>query len=84
MAGGAVAEPLHGARLGGPELLLSADARVGGARRHSNNIILYRELEEEEDLCLFSEGRFRLLGYHLFSTLILIRYGRCLIRSREA
>ena len=48
MAGGAVAEPLHGARLGGPELLLSADARVGGARRHSNNIILYRELEEEE------------------------------------
>ena len=49
MAGGAVAEPLHGARLGGPELLLSADARVGGARRHSNNIISGTHWEEEEE-----------------------------------
>ena len=44
MAGGVVAEPYPGARLGGPELLLGRHARVGGARRHSNIILYIREL----------------------------------------
>ena len=48
MAGGVVAEPYPGARLGGPELLLGRHARVGGARRHSNIILYIRELRGEE------------------------------------